>query len=1102
MSILLPSRLLRSLLPLFAFIVAAATLHAQEFARRILVRPRANAAQASLDALYRSTGLYGVDSVVIGPMHVVVLVPEHSEFPQTSTLESLSTSGLFEWAAADTIVAEVPFEPSRPVPPTHTAAARTLLASSPANLPNDPLFAQQWALYNPGTVTGSIAGSDINLLDAWHITRGDGGVVVAVGEEGIEADHPDLAGQFIGDSAEIEEINNGNQHGTRVCGIIGARAGNGIGIAGIAPDCRMIVVNSRYGTTLLGVLKALEKVVEHDAAVFTNSWGFSQPARQPLQEAFDIVARTNREGRGCLVIFAAGNDFKPWVHYPSWHSRFLSVGGTSSADARFVPGGFGNELDLCAPAQGVISTEINGGYSISDGTSIAAPTVAGVAALVFAVNPELTADSVRAILERTCDKVGGYRYDQIREHGSWSPYTGYGRVNAGRAVRMALGIPDTAARIVWPRGNERFVPDEEVQILWHGDSGTRLFLRDTAGVERALAVLPDSGAAVTTWRPGSAGRFTLLLRTPSKTILDSTGLPIRVAQPQWMMGVDTAAPFVSVNDSALRRRLRLLVPCPSIYALPFDLPLGRDTAWTWENAAWGGSLPGGPTLQLPRRLILDPNAETTPAVVDLYSNFTLGVDSAWYAVAGESPEREVIVELVGLRADTSLTTAEERKRLRTMRRQIRYREIDGSIQLNNSQEIALAPVPDNAHQQPAAAVALRLRDELYLPFGPIPQHIPAGSVTFTPRAYHPISTPHHAVVRSGGSRNTYGYDVYRVNVIANTLDTIDVLGSTDGGTLWKTMARIAPGRQESRVLVPPFYSGELLLKLTDGAGSPWRDTLRVVDPGYSIETMPRNATSLRDDPLAKSFTVSRSVDGVVLELPFTFPYGGRTFTHGFIRPRGTIELMQADGSSNIYAMLSCYPRVGATDGDSIVPVRYRTVGGGVEQRLIVEWDSLSRFSPAGARQASAQLILHADGVVEAHLLADSGRGAYASYPSITSNEFYLAPPDFTLRINQLDSLTLPLSSYRFLPHTPIAAVATRQAQPHKIVVTPHPASVNAHISTLDGSALRCRVLDPAGRLLHTFDTPGGTASLPPLPPGVYLLLDDLDHTAQQFMVVQ
>lgn len=1094
----------RSLLPFVAIPLAAAALHAQSvgYENRILVRPTPDASRSALRACYRTAGVRVFDSVTIGPMRVVALVSDGSSGSRESAIAALSHSGLFEWVVADTVVADITAEPSRALDPVTLKEGRLPQSSNPANVPDDSLFSEQWGLYNPGTFPGSTPGADIDLLDAWAITRGNSNIVVAVGEEGVQADHPDLVGQFVGDNDEIDAINNNNQHGTRVCGIIGARAGNGIGIAGIAPDCRMTVVNSQYGTTVLGVLKALERVVQHDAAVFTNSWGFMEPARQPLQEAFDVIARSNRGGKGCLVIFASGNDYKPWVHYPSWYPRFLSVGGTSSADTRFIPADFGNELDLCAPAQTVVSCDIDGTYSLSDGTSVAAPAVAGVAALILSANPDLTADSVRAILELTCDKVGGYRYDQLREHGTWSPYTGYGRINAGRAVRMARGRLDTAQRIVWPRGNERFVPGESVLIDWHGDKGASLSVRDSAGVERTLAILIDSGSAGTLWRPDTSGLFRLFLRSSRGEALDSTGLPIRVAVPQWSVAVDTTAPFVSVHDSALRSRLRLLVPTPSIYTLPFDLSLGRDTAWTWESAAWGGSLPTGTTFQLPRRLILEPNGETTPAVVDFFSNLLTGVDSTWYAVLGQEPEQMVIIELVGLRADTTLASPAMRDAFRTMRRQIRYREADGSIQLYSNQSVDFAPVSDGTRQQATATVGLRLRDELYLPFGPIPTHLPSGSISFTPRRFVSIPTPRRTIVRSTDSRATYGYDVYRVNVITNSIDTLGMMGSRDDGRTWEQMVEIMPGKRTSSVLVPPSFGGSFLLQLVDSAGTLWRDTLQVTDPGYTIEKIERTSLSLRGDPLATTFTLSRADDGAFIKLPFTFPCGGTTFTHGILRPSGAIELSDSNGTSDVYALLSCYPRVGITDGDSIVPMRYRTIGAGPAQQFVIEWDSLSRFDPARARSGRAQMVLHIDGRIDMHLFADTGRGAHASYPSVNINEFFLAPPEFTTRENLLDSVITPMASYRFIPHTPLSEVRWIESASQSLRITPHPVSGLGRVTALDGGPLRCRVLDPSGRLVGSFETTGGSVPLPKLPAGVYLLIDDVRHTAQRFVVVQ
>ncbi len=174
-----------------------------------------------------------------------------------------------------------------------------------------------------------------------------------------------------------------------------------------------------------------------------------EPIPLIVKAAIDQAVEKGRKGRGCVIFFAAGNgdesvELDGYASYP----KVIAVAATTDQDRRAWYSDYGKAISVAAPSSGgrngIWTTDVRGrrGYNPRGdwtgefgGTSAACPLVAGVAALVLSANPKLTAQEVRQLLEATADKVDpkGGRYDAS----GWSPWYGYGRVNALRAVREA-----------------------------------------------------------------------------------------------------------------------------------------------------------------------------------------------------------------------------------------------------------------------------------------------------------------------------------------------------------------------------------------------------------------------------------------------------------------------------------------------------------------------------------------------------------------------------------------------------------------------------------------------------------------------------------------
>lgn len=308
---------------------------------------------------------------------------------------------------------------------------------------NDPLFGNQWPLKNTGQ-SGGISGADIKIEQAWTITQGRSEIRIAVVDEGVDLTHPDL---FRNLETGFDATGNGTQgaplsgefHGTACAGIIAAEKGNGIGIEGVAPNCKILPVHASFGyyATDQWLADALEWSWHPsfgNADVISNSWG-GGGEHDAITNAINSAVNQGRGGLGCVVLFSSGNDYNSTVSYSARLSNVIAVGATSVNDSRESYSNYGSALDVVAPGgnKNIYTTDIVGfaGYSTSDyasdfdGTSAACPHAAGVAALILSVNRCLTGTEVKQILELSCDKVGGYCYNPGKANGLWNNQMGY-----------------------------------------------------------------------------------------------------------------------------------------------------------------------------------------------------------------------------------------------------------------------------------------------------------------------------------------------------------------------------------------------------------------------------------------------------------------------------------------------------------------------------------------------------------------------------------------------------------------------------------------------------------------------------------------------------
>lgn len=311
----------------------------------------------------------------------------------------------------------------------------------PTACPSEPDFNKQWGL------------NKMNLCDAWDITKGKSDVIVAVLDQGVDQNHKEFANNYSPLSYDIANgkspsVVRGN-HGTHVGGIIGANHNN-IQIAGVAPQSTILSISHSLSispTISSQLATGISYARTHGAAVINNSWGdqggyFDELHSTVLEDAINTAIKSGRNGKGMVVVFASGNYNIPTVDYPaSFSSDILVVGSIDSSNKRSSFSSYGTCVDVVAPGSDIWSTLPNNQTGNMSGTSMAAPHVAGLAALIISVNPDLTGKEVVDIIEKTAQKVGGYAYSTVsnRPNGTWNNEMGYGLCNAFAAVSTAGG---------------------------------------------------------------------------------------------------------------------------------------------------------------------------------------------------------------------------------------------------------------------------------------------------------------------------------------------------------------------------------------------------------------------------------------------------------------------------------------------------------------------------------------------------------------------------------------------------------------------------------------------------------------------------------------
>ena len=294
-------------------------------------------------------------------------------------------------------------------------------------IPNDAQFALQWNMRNIGQ-TGGTPDADIAATFAWDLHVGAGTVTIAVIDTGVQSDHPDLIGRvipgwnFYSNNSNSEDVHG---HGTHVSGIAGAVGNNGVGVAGVNWDVRILAIRITRTSGTYSESDLTDAIVwaADNGADFISMSLQSYTGSAPLEAAIDY-ARDN----GVLPIAATGNNRGNLVAFPARFAGCMGVGASDHNDQWPSFSNWGPQVDVAAPGAVIYSLFRGSGYRTLSGTSMAAPHVSGLASLMLSYNDCLTADEIADLLRATALDLGPAGFDQK---------FGHGRIDALAALREA-----------------------------------------------------------------------------------------------------------------------------------------------------------------------------------------------------------------------------------------------------------------------------------------------------------------------------------------------------------------------------------------------------------------------------------------------------------------------------------------------------------------------------------------------------------------------------------------------------------------------------------------------------------------------------------------
>jgi subtilisin family serine protease len=397
--------------------------------------------------------------------------------------------------------------------------------------PDDPELVNEWGLENVGQqypgiwrrdgtyndtliIKQGTPGADIHVASTWTNTAPRARPLIVIIDTGLDIGHPDIvdnlwvnpgeiAGNgmdddhngyvddthgwdFSGNEVAIGQILVGDNdvsddvgHGTHVTGTVGATSDNGIGIAGVCIDAKVAGLKIFPNAVMSVAAKAIVYSVNIGAEVINMSWG------SPFRSTILLDALTYARSQGVLPVAAAGNFGNDMGTFPASFPVSMTVGASNSDDEVTFFSSFGDWLSVIAPGRDVLSLRaagtdmyaengepevriINDNYYLADGSSMSAPHVCGVAAVLLSYSPGLTPDRLQEIIEQSADDIVHPYGDADSTFVGWDRYSGHGRVNVDAALAMLHG---TLAKFSLPYSRQIITTDMDIIGYAYSESG-------------------------------------------------------------------------------------------------------------------------------------------------------------------------------------------------------------------------------------------------------------------------------------------------------------------------------------------------------------------------------------------------------------------------------------------------------------------------------------------------------------------------------------------------------------------------------------------------------------------------------------------------------
>ncbi|RJP53339.1 MAG: peptidase S8 [Anaerolineaceae bacterium] len=365
------------------------------------------------------------------------------------------------------------------------------LAFMTETIPTDSSWSLQYGLVN------------IHAPQGWDLSTGAASITIAVVDTGVDLSHPDLVGKIVDgydfvNNDDFAQDDNG--HGTHVAGIAAATGNNGTGIAGVSWGARIMpikVLNSAGSGSFADVAAGIIWAADNGAQIINLSLGGTSNSAV-LQSAVDYA-----HARGIIMVAAAGNTGSNFVLYPARYFNVIAVGATDSTNTLTSFSNHGPELDLSAPGAAIYSTSLGGTYVYRSGSSMAAPFVSGLAAILRGIPGNGGSGAITMQMQSSALDLGSTGRDD---------FYGYGLIQMDAAIQRALLTIDTTPPVVSSIIRANTNPSSAASVDF-----TVIFSETVIGVDISdftLATTGISGASITSIS-GTGETYRVTIKTGS-----------------------------------------------------------------------------------------------------------------------------------------------------------------------------------------------------------------------------------------------------------------------------------------------------------------------------------------------------------------------------------------------------------------------------------------------------------------------------------------------------------------------------------------------------------------------------------------------------------